>query len=188
LTFRFQLRVVDKCRKIGRHWNFDRETCDLLAERVFERFYHNPFKFQCAECLKRHLTIEECTKLYLFKIAQRCFIDHNNEIFQAINSPYDGSEHVIIDFPSLDYILNEEKRNDLHEKQKVIAAALASVTPKHKIIYLTYKSYEHKGFKLPRPLLKELREVTGLNQNSIRVYKNETFNIIEEYKTEHGAK
>jgi hypothetical protein len=45
-----------------------------------------------------------------------------------------------------------------------------------------------KGFKLPRLLLKQLRENTNLKQSSIRVYKNQAFQKVEEFSRENGEK
>ena len=186
-TFRFRVQVIDKARKIGKYWDFDVETSDMLAERVFKRFYHYPFGFKKCKC--GTLEIDECVKLYLFRIAQRCFCDYNKDISQLNDNPFDGSEHVIVEFPDLESLgLPEDVEEDLRSIQKSMAAALSTLTPKHKIIYLTYKAYEKKGFKLPRPLLKQLRETTNLKQNSIRVYKNEAFQKVEEFSKENGEK
>jgi len=68
---------------------------------------------------------------------------------------------------------------------------LDRLSPKHRIIYLTYKHYEHitnDGYKLPRKLLKELRTELDLTQNSVRVYKNEAFNDVETYLKTYGSK
>lgn len=53
---------------------------------------------------------------------------------------------------------------------------------KHKIIYLTYKAYQTRGKKLPRTLLEKLRKRLGVSQVTIRVYKKEaceTLNDLE---------
>lgn len=186
LTFRFRAEVIDKCRKIGRHWGFDAQTSDQLAERTFERFWKYPFSFEASECKK--LQIDVCLRLYLFKIANNCFADYSRELDTDRVSPYDGTESVIVEFPSLDGLdLPDERMDDLRKTYDLIAAALATLSPKHKIIYLTYKAYEKEGYKLPRTLLKKLREELELSQNSIRVYKNEAFQTIDKYLTQYGG-
>jgi hypothetical protein len=148
-TFRFRVQVIDKARKIGKYWDFDVETSDMLAERVFKRFYHYPFSFKKCKC--GTLEIAECVKLYLFRIAQRCFCDYNKEISQSNDQPFDGSEHVIVEFPALESLeISEDVAEDLRTIQKSMAAALATLTPKHKTIYLTYKAYEKKRFQITK--------------------------------------
>jgi hypothetical protein len=185
-TFRFQDQVVDKCRKLGRSWGYDRETSDMLAERTFEKFYRYPFRFKKSEC--RDLPVNECVKCYLFVTAQHCFCDYKNEYTQDI-SPYDGSESVVVEFPALDHLqLEAGSIEEIREMQSVIESALATLTPNHKKIYLTYKMYEKAGFKLPRHLLEKLRKETELSQSTIRVYKKEAIKTVEEHLKKHGSK
>jgi DNA-directed RNA polymerase specialized sigma24 family protein len=186
LTFRFRAEVIDKCRKIGVHWGFDAETADSLAEKTFERFWKYPYSFEAARC--GQLDINICLRLYLFRIARNCFADYNREQSGEGMSPYDGKETVIVDFPAIDGLnLPEDKIEGLRRGYELIERALATLSPKHKIIYLTYKAYEKEGYKLPRTLLKKLREELELTQNSIRVYKNEAFQTIDNYLTEYGG-
>jgi DNA-directed RNA polymerase specialized sigma24 family protein len=186
LTFRFRAEVIDKCRKIGRHWDFDAQTADGLAEKAFERFWKYPYSFEAARC--GGLTIDTCLRLYLFRIARNCFADYNRELLEEKVSPYDGTEEVIVEFPGIERLdLPEERVEGLRSVYDLIAKALATLSPKHKIIYLTYKAYEKEGYKLPRALLKKLRDELDLTQNSIRVYKNEAFQTIDKYLTQYGG-
>lgn len=186
-TFRFRREIIDKCRKVGKNWGYDNETADLIAERTFERFWKYPFGFEKSNC--GNLGIENCVKLYLFRIARNCFFDYDKELSGENVSPYDGSEAVIVEFPSIDNLeIPEEKANDLRKIYELMENALSRLSPKHKIIYLTYKAYEKEGYKLPRQLLKKLREELELTQNSIRVYKNEAFQTVDQYLKLYGSK
>ncbi len=186
-TFRFRKEVIDKCRKVGKKWGYDTEISDMIAERTFEKFWKNPFRFEKNNC--GNLSIENCIRFYLFSIAKNCFFDYDNEVSGRGVSPYDGTESVIVEFPSLENLeIPEEKVNDLKKIHDLIENALARLSPKHKIIYLTYKAYEKEGYKLPRPLLKKLREELELTQNSIRVYKNEAFQTVDQYLKLYGSK
>lgn len=69
-----------------------------------------------------------------------------------------------------------------------IRQSQARLSPKHKIVYLTYKTHEKDGYKLPRELLKSLRDDLDLTQNSIRIYKNEAFNTVKTYLDIYGSK
>jgi DNA-directed RNA polymerase specialized sigma24 family protein len=184
-TFRFRAEVIHKCRKVGENWGYDHSVSDSLAERTFERFWKYPFGFESVNC--GSLDIDNCARFYLFKIARNCFFDYSKEQSGEI-SPFDGSEEIIVSFPTLDNLdISEERAGDLRKIQSIIEQALSTVSPKHKIIYLTYKAYEQEGYRLPRHLLKKLREELALTQNSIRVYKNEAFQTVEEYLRKYGT-
>jgi hypothetical protein len=68
------------------------------------------------------------------------------------------------------------------KKQDKIEKTLRKLSDKHLIIYLTYLAYEKDGFKLPRKLLAQLRDDTGLSQSSIRVYKKEATEAVSKLK------
>jgi hypothetical protein len=177
-TFRFRKEIIDKCRRIGAHNGYDRETCDMISDRTFDRFLKYPFGFKRSNC--GSLKIETCVKVYLFKIAQRAFFDYARE--QEHQSPYSGEEEVIVEFPTVDDLdYGDEEIATLRALQAKIEKALSTLTPNHRIIYLTYKAHEREGFKLPRKLLEKLRNRTGLEQSSIRVYKKEAFDTAQRH-------
>ena len=76
---------------------------------------------------------------------------------------------------------NIEKMKELKLKIEVIDHALAGLTEKHKVIYLTYKVYEKKGKNIPRSISKLLKEKLDLAQSTIRVYKKEANSHVENY-------
>lgn len=57
---------------------------------------------------------------------------------------------------------------------------LSVLDEKHRIIYLTYKAYQTRGKKLPRTLLEKLRVRLGVTQVTIRVYKKEACEAIND--------
>lgn len=179
LTFRFNKEITDICRKIAKKWNYDYDVADLIAEKAFERIWKYPNGFKPEKC--NQLTIDRCLFFYLLRTAQHCFFDHHNKETGKNLSPYDGSEEVVVRFPELENLpLPNDRLESFRDLYQKMEKALARLSPKHKTIYLTYKAYEKEGFKLPRPLLKQLREELELTQNSIRVYKNEAFHCIDQ--------
>lgn len=187
-TFRFRKEVIDKCRKISSKWGYDQDVADLIAERTFERYWLYPYNFNKNNC--GELGIDTCVKLYLFRIAQNCFFDYHKEASGENQSPYDGSESVIVEFPAIENLeITEEKAKQLQAIHNILNNALSQLSPKHKTIYLTYKAYEKEGYKLPRHLLEQLRQELQLSQNSIRVYKKEAFQAVDQHlKKTYGSK
>lgn len=81
--------------------------------------------------------------------------------------------------------------SDLTPEQKIqyvsyMEKKISALDEKHRIIYLTYKAYQTSGKKLPRKLLEKLRKRLDVTQTTIRVYKKEaceTLNDLNLLKT-----
>lgn len=174
LLFRFREELFKKCvvhlQKIG-----GTETdAEELTNRVFERFYQYPSTFDLVESPSRKPDV--AFRLYLFGIAKR-------ELFDMIHpdeSPYDGTEEVITTVIDPNKSYEPELLAALQEAEARIDAAFAHLTPKHKIIYLTYFHHEKEGRYFPARLRKKLVDVLGgLSQSTIRVYKKQAFAAIK---------
>lgn len=171
LTFRYRADLIDKCVVLMRKWKRTEEDAIELSNRVFARFLKYP-RYNHEEC--KTGKIDECFRRYLFGIA-------NREIINLLNpniSPYDGSEHLVTSLIDVTKEYEPEKLKALTAYEKKLDEIFEKLTPKHKIIFLTYKQYEVEGRTLPRHLLTELRDTLGLAQNSIRVYKNEAYELV----------
>lgn len=186
LCFRFREDVIKKCRVICKKWGYDNQICDLIAERTFNRFWKYPKTFTPSKCKKE---IDDCVKFYLYGIAQTQLADYKKEESGENHSPYSGEEEIVRDFPNLDSLnASGERLKEIRKKQELIEKALERLTPKHKIVYLTYKAHEITGRKMPRPLLKSLRNELELAQASLQVYKKEANDTINEYLKIYGTK
>jgi len=174
LVFHFREDLFKKCvlhlQKIG-----GTETdAEELTNRVFERFYKYPNTFDLTESPSDKPDV--AFQYYLFGIAKR-------ELFDMIHpdeSPYDGTEEVITTVVDSNKEYQPEQLAALQEAEARIDAAFAHLTPKHKIIYLTYYYQEKEGRYLPARLRKKLVDVLGgLSQSTIRVYKKQAFEAIK---------
>jgi DNA-directed RNA polymerase specialized sigma24 family protein len=186
LCFRFRNDVIKKCRIISKNWRYDTHVGDTIAERTFARFWKYPKTFTPSKCKKE---LDDCFKFYLFAIAQTQLADYRKEVLGIDQTPYTGEEEIVYEFPNLDALnIPSEARRDLKKKEEIIKKALERLTPKHRIVYLTYKAHEINGRKMPRPLLKTLRDELELTQSSIQVYKKEAYDKVDEYLSIYGAK
>jgi hypothetical protein len=181
--FRFNAEFRKVCIIIAEKMGYDADFGDELADLTFNKFWRKPFTFTPTLC---NCELHKCVILYLSSIAQNLLIDKNKELNS--DNPYDGSEQIIHDLPDVRKIPTLEKRRELKRVNGIIEQALARLTPKHKIVYLTYRAYEKDGFKLPRQLLKDLREELDLTQDSIRVYKNQSFETVNQFMNLYGSK
>jgi DNA-directed RNA polymerase specialized sigma24 family protein len=187
-TFRFQMELLKKLIPVCKNWGYDKQMATEIAYQTFDRVW----KYPTFNILKENQkTPDRAILLYLLTIAKHLLADYYRMQNKA-PYPFDGSEEIVRDFPHLSSLpIAVEKKAELEHIAELIQQALNRLTPKHRIIYLTYKQYEEQvidGYKLPRNLLKKLREELNLTQSSIRVYKKEAFDMVEEYLKIYGQK
>lgn len=158
-----------RCKKFGHGPN----VAEIIVERTFVSYARSAsFKFENS----KGKTEYDSFLIYLCKIAKNNLTDYYyEEKKKADGTHYDGSECIVKDFPDLPNSASLEAK----AKHKV----LASLSHAHRVIYMTYKSYEHQGVNLPRKLLKELREYLDISQSTIRAYKKETLDKIKDALT-----
>ncbi|TAM95336.1 MAG: hypothetical protein EPN39_15425 [Chitinophagaceae bacterium] len=188
--FRFQLDLQKKLIPICRNWGYDEQVASDIAYGTFDRIWKYP-KFDISKAKQRN-DFEKAVSFYLYRIAEHLLADYKKNQ-DGEGNPFTGDEEIIREFPDIENIeMGKERRAILQERFEHIQKALNRLTPKHKIIYLTYKQYESETnagkHKLPRELLKDLRDELDLTQNSIRVYKKEAFDEVEKYLKTYGSK
>lgn len=183
--FRFAKELSQKSEIICRNWRYTKDDAIEITSRTFKRFWKYPtFKLAKASCDN----VDQAVLLYLFQIARHVLADYHKECNGINVSPYDGSEVIVSGFP---FDSNIEDCGDFskpHEHYDVVRKALSTLSEKHTVIFLTYKAYEIDGKKLPRHLLNSLRSNLGLSQATIRSYKNEAYNKVNEYLNIYGLK
>lgn len=187
-TFRFQLDLHKKLIPICKNWGYDEQVASEIAYGTFERIWKYP-KFDFSKAKQKDY--DKAITFYLYGIAKRLLADYKKNQEEEGN-PFTGDEEIVKDFPDIENMeIGKERKAEVKKMYELINNALNRLTPKHKIIYLTYKQYESEtkdGFKLPRNLLKDLRTELDLTQNSIRVYKKEAFDEVEKYLKTYGSK
>ena len=187
-TFRYQLDLHKKLIRICINWGYDKQVASEIAYDTFEKIWKYP-KFDISKANQKDY--DKAILNYLYGIASRLLADYKRSQNEEPN-PFKGDEEIIRDFPDLENMpIDIERKAILHERFEHIQNALNRLTPKHKIIYLTYKQYEaetKEGFTLPRRLLKNLRTELDLTQNSIRVYKKEAIDEVDNYLKTYGSK
>ena len=186
IFLRFENELTKKCRRIAINWGFDQTTGDILSEQALTKFWLKPELFNTKKCKVQNL--DRCLLFYLFRIAQNALADRQRETKSGRNV-YTGQEEIVTDFPDYeDSGLPVEKLKEIKARCELIEKALARLSPKHKIIYLTYLTHERPGINLPRELSKSMREELDLDQNSIRVYKMQANEAVKQYLEIYGKK
>lgn len=178
-VFRFEPELTKKTEVICGNWGFNTDETTEVVQKVFEKFWKYPnFKI---EKIKQQ-NIDKAVLFYLYGIARNELTDYYSIKNGLKISPYDGSEQIIYDLPSIEYQEDYEiEYQSSNVRFRAIKSALETLSEKHKVIYLTYITHERSGKKLPRPLLNKMREELGINQATIRSYKKDVFDKVEEY-------
>ena len=75
-----------------------------------------------------------------------------------------------------------EKQKELKENLSFLERVLQGLSPKHRIIYFTYLAYKpDKDKNIPRSVSNKLQEQLELTQASIRVYRKEATDLVNNY-------
>lgn len=188
LTFRYQLELLKKLTPICKNWGYDKQVATELAYETFNRIWKYP-KFDLSKSKQKDY--HKAITYYLFAIAKRLLADYKKRETEEPN-PFTGDEDIIRDFPEIEMLeIGKERKAQLQKLYQLLNEALSKLSPKHKIIYLTYKQYEsltNDGFKLPRNLTKKLQDELDLTQNSIRVYKKQAIDAVNTHIKLYGSK
>lgn len=187
-TFRYQLELLKKLTPICKNWGYDKQVATELAYETFNRIWKYP-KFDISK--SKQIDYHKAITFYLFVIAKRLLTDYKKSETEEPN-PFTGNEDIIRDFPNIEILeIGKERKAQLQKLYGLLNEALSKLSPKHKIIYLTYKQYEsitNDGYNLPRHLTKKLQDELDLTQNSIRVYKKEAIEVVNTHIKIYGSK
>ena len=174
ICFRFRGELLKKCEIICTKRGYDIDVAYEITTSTFKK-YGKSKGFKVEKCKSSDVDI--CFIFYLFKIARNELNDYYRREEKRKNGLlYEGDEIPIYDLPDVDI-------ERLDPQGKLIHETLMSFPRSHRVIYLTYKIYEREGVKLPRKLLKQLRdELGGISQNTVRSYKKEVIDKLEEIR------
>ena len=175
ITHRFRKEVLNKCEILCKRFKHDVSTAEMIAERTFESYAR---KGSFDESKANGKNYDKSFLLYLLSIASNELISHYREIERKKNSPYNGSEEIYFEYPSI----SEDKLNDLDFEARIEYEIVRGLSSKSKkAIYLTYMVHQRPGFKMPRNLLDSLRTVLGnLSQNTVNAYLKEVRDSIKQ--------
>ncbi len=167
---RFKHKVANKCEILCNRWNQPLQTAEMLLDETFGKFFEgNNFDISKANTSDYDKAIE----IYLYRTAFNSLIDHYRRSISKYASRYTGEEQVIRDFHELSIVSGKfETTKKLQEKLWLLERALENFDWKHRLIYLSYMNAGVAEEEYPpRHLTKKIREITGLTQKSVRVYK-----------------
>ena len=178
---RFEKGIIKKAVIYASKFNYNETIALELAHCTFNRVwkYAHSFNLESSKSKNPEKAIVKWmlrilwTQLVILKDKPSCIEPGEEEDLSIIKNVED-----LVEFISLD---NIEARRELRLRLEILEAAFEGLSEKHKIIYLTYKAYQQQGKYIPRSVSKKLEEKLLLTKSSIRVYKKNATEHIENY-------
>ncbi len=185
---RFERKMIEKAEIYCLKFNYSTVIAMDIANCTFARVWKYPtFKLEKSssknieKAILMWLNRIMFTQLVKYEKVDTCTEPSTEEDLSLI-STIDGLVDIKSDF-------DEETKKKLRERLSILDSAFLGLSDKHRIIYLTYKAYETVGKNLPTSLLKKLQKELQLTQSTIRVYKKEAINHVDNYlKARNGTK
>lgn len=177
---RFERKVLEKAEIYCLRFGFNSVIALDIANCTFARVWkYHSFKKEKA----KSKDINKAIELWLYPIVYNEMIKYHESQRCAEPDPEDLSVIEDIDnlirFSTGDGI---EVKKDIKIMAEILEKALGGLSESHRIIFLTYKAYEIKGYKnIPRTVSKMLRERFNLAQSSIGVYKKVATDQVKNY-------
>nr|WP_294860515.1 RNA polymerase subunit sigma [uncultured Fluviicola sp.] len=184
--YRFGKELKEKAEIICNNWNYN----EVVALDIVNCTFNRVWKYASFNSSKAKGTdMDKAIRVWLFRIAQSQLANHHNnstcydltqeEDLSIISSVDELAEHIGTDV---------EKKKELRKALDFLNDALSTLTDKHKVIFLTYKAYEKNGKRIvPHAVAAKLRANLGLVQSTVKVYKNQAYELVENYiKQNHG--
>lgn len=170
-TSYFESKLYKPIEIIARNYGYDENVAFEAIQCAFNKVWlSKSFDLKKARCKNEENAIIN----WLIKIAVSQMYDYSKKGVCAQITP---EEDLSIIENAGDYanVIHAYEFDSERKMELVIAfnKKISVLDEKHRIIYLTYKAYQMSGKKLPRKLLTKLRIRLGLTQTTVRVYKKE---------------
>lgn len=172
LVHRFRKDLVQKCEIRCKRFGHGPNVAETIAENTFKA-YAKKGSFDTSE--GKGATCDDSFRIYLYGIARNELTNFFRvEEKKAKGLHYDGSEQIVTELPVVDV-------TGLSGEDRLRYGIIQSLPKSHRAIYLTYKLYEKTGCNLPKKLMLALRNYCGgISQNTVRTYKKEAVDKIED--------
>lgn len=184
---RFQEKIFRKSEIYCNKFDFSEAIAAYIVSCTFARVwkYHSFNKGK-----SKRTNVDAAIEIWLCKILYNEIVKYNTKHSCAEKDEEDLP--IIENFDALiDYFIQceddeedevSEKKRDLRKQLDNVERALAQLSVKHRIIFLTYKAYGNDGY-IPRQVSKALCDRLELTQSSIRGYKKVAETHIKTYLT-----
>lgn len=178
---RFGSNILQKAEIYASKFGYGPGVALELANCTFDKVWKYP-TFDIKK--SKHKDPAKGVVIWMLRILYTQLIKYGQE--HACAAPSEEENLSLI--TNLDELVNQklpegdlELKLHLKNKLKTLDGAFAGLGEKHRIIYLTYKAYEVPGKTIPRSISTKLKETLELTPSTIRVYKKEANEHVNQY-------
>jgi len=184
--YRFGNELKEKSEIICDKWQYN----EVVALDIVNCTFNRVWKYASFDPAKvKGQDMDKAILSWLFRIAQSQLANHyNNNTCHDLTAEEDLSVINSVDELADRFGTDPEKKKELRKALDFIDKALSTLSDKHKIIFLTYKAFEKNGKRIvPHAVAAKLRDKLGLVQSTVKVYKNQAYELVENYlQQDHG--
>lgn len=186
--FRYERDILQKSEIYCSKWGYSEVEALQISQCTFARVWKYPtFSIEKAKSknVDKAILLWMYPILYtqlLLTIRKNTCIEPTEEEDLSLVTNIEELIATMIDIEDHEHI------QDLSYQLEILNSAMAGLSEKHKIVYLTYKAYRQKGKNMPRSVSKKLRDQLELTQNTIGVYKMQADQHINKYLSQYESK
>jgi hypothetical protein len=179
---RYQRDILQKSEIQCSKFEYNEAIAFLAAKCTFDKVWNKAHTFSMEKAKTKN--IDKAILLWMYKILYTQILLFKDR--DTCAQPTEEEDLSLIE--NLDALVNVyapenlEKQKELKENLSFLERVVQGLSQKHRIIYFTYLAYKpEKDKNIPRSVSNKLKEQLDLTQASIRVYRKEATDLVNNY-------
>lgn len=179
---RYQRDILQKSEIKCSKFEYNEAIAFLAAKCTFDKVWKNAHTFDIKKANTKN--VDKAILLWMYKILYTQILLFRDR--DTCAQPTKEEDLSLIG--NLDELVNVyapedlEKQKELKENYRFLEKVLHGLSAKHRIIYFTYLAYKpEKDKNIPRSVSNKLQEQLDLTQASIRVYRKDATDLVNNY-------
>ncbi len=179
---RYQQDILQKSEIQCSKFEYNEAIAFLAAKCTFDKVWNKAHTFSMEKANTKN--IDKAILLWMYKILYTQILLFKDR--DTCAQPTEEEDLSLIE--NLDALVNVyapenlEKQKELKENLSFLERVLQGLSQKHRIIYFTYLAYKpEKDKNIPRSVSNKLKEQLDLTQASIRVYRKDATDLVNNY-------
>jgi hypothetical protein len=179
---KYQRDILQKSEIQCSKFEYNEAIAFLAAKCTFDKVWNKAHTFSMEKANTKN--IDKAILLWMYKILYTQILLFKDR--DTCAQPTEEEDLSLIE--NLDALVNVyapenlEKQKELKENLSFLERVLQGLSQKHRIIYFTYLAYKpEKDKNIPRSVSNKLKEQLDLTQASIRVYRKDATDLVNNY-------
>lgn len=179
---RYQRDILQKSEIQCSKFEYNEAIAFLAVKCTFDKVWNKAHTFSMKKANTKD--VDKAILLWMYKILYTQILLFKDR--DTCAQPTEEEDLSLIE--NLDALVNVyapeniEKQKELKENLSFLERVLQGLSQKHRIIYFTYLAYKpEKDKNIPRSISNKLKEQLDLTQASIRVYRKDATDLVNNY-------